>query len=96
MTPHEELLRRAVLKDQAALLLRQDADRHEAEAKRLRKMAALLERKKRIHDLWVTVQRIPQRFRLWWLERKIGRGWDRYLSLQIDQIITRLEEGSRP
>lgn len=43
MTEREELLRRAVLQDQATVLLRQDADRHEAEAKRLREEAALLE-----------------------------------------------------
>lgn len=43
MTPHEELLRRAFLHEQAAALLRQDVDRHEADAKRLREEAALLE-----------------------------------------------------
>lgn len=42
MSKIEELLRRAVLQDQAATLLRQDADRHGAEAKRLREDAALL------------------------------------------------------
>jgi len=43
MTPREELLRRALLQDQAAQLLRADAKRHESEAKRLREEAALLE-----------------------------------------------------
>lgn len=43
MTPREELLRKALLHDQAAVLLRQDADRHEADAKRLREEADLLE-----------------------------------------------------
>ncbi len=42
MTPREELLRRALLHDQAAILLREDADRHEVDAKRLREEAALL------------------------------------------------------
>lgn len=40
MTPREELLRRALLHDQAAELLRQDGDRHEAEARKLREEAA--------------------------------------------------------
>ena len=43
MTPREELLRRALLQEQAATLSRQDAERHESEAKRLREEAALLE-----------------------------------------------------
>ena len=43
MTPRAELNRKALLHDQAATLLRQDADRHEVEAKRLREEAALLE-----------------------------------------------------
>lgn len=43
MSPHEELHRKALLHDQAADLLRQDADRHEGEAQRLREEAALLE-----------------------------------------------------
>lgn len=41
MTPREELHRRVLLHDQAAELLRQDVDRHESEAKRLREEAAL-------------------------------------------------------
>ena len=41
MTPREELLRKALLHDQAATLLRQDADRHGAEAKRLRESGAI-------------------------------------------------------
>ncbi len=40
MTRAEELLRKAVLHDQAAILLREDADRHEDEAKKLREQAA--------------------------------------------------------
>jgi len=32
------------------------------------------------------------RFQLWCLERKIDRGWDRDLSLRIDEIIQRLED----
>lgn len=43
MTEYEELNRKALLHDQAAVLLRQDADRHEAEAKRPREKAAPLE-----------------------------------------------------
>jgi hypothetical protein len=43
MAPCEELHRKAMLHDQAAELLRADAERHEAEAKRLREEAALLE-----------------------------------------------------
>ena len=43
MTPRAELIRRALLQEQAAILSRQDADRHEAEAKRLREEATLLE-----------------------------------------------------
>ena len=39
MNAMEELQRRAVLHDQAAILLREDADRHEAEAKELREQA---------------------------------------------------------
>ena len=42
MTPREELHRKALLHDQAAELLRADANRHEADAKRLRAEAALL------------------------------------------------------
>ncbi|MCX5831173.1 MAG: hypothetical protein NT140_04690 [Deltaproteobacteria bacterium] len=41
MTPNEELHRKALLHDQAAELLRQDALDHEAKAKRLREEAAL-------------------------------------------------------
>ena len=59
MSPHEELLRRALLQDQAAELLQQDVDRHKAEAKRLRAEAELLERKKRIHcDLSLKIDQI--------------------------------------
>lgn len=36
----DDLLRRSVLHDQAATLLRREVDRHEAEAKRLREEAA--------------------------------------------------------
>ena len=43
MTPREELLRRALLQDQAAALARQDANDHEAEATRLREEAARME-----------------------------------------------------
>jgi hypothetical protein len=43
MTPLEELHRKALLHDQAADLLRQDAEHHEAEAKRLREEAAAME-----------------------------------------------------
>lgn len=43
--------------------------------------------------LWSIVKRMPLKFRLWRLEKKIGRGWDRGLSLQIDQILNRLEGG---
>lgn len=43
MTEREELLRRALLQEQAATLSRQDVARHEAEAKRLREKATLLE-----------------------------------------------------
>lgn len=42
MTHTEELYRKAMLHDQAAELLRQDAERHEAEAKRLREEAAAM------------------------------------------------------
>lgn len=42
MTPREELLRRALLNDQAAVLLRMDAERRESEAKRLRVEASRL------------------------------------------------------
>jgi len=43
MTPREELLRRALLQDQAAAFARQDADDREAEAKRLGEEAARME-----------------------------------------------------
>lgn len=43
MTTREELHRKALLRDQAAKLLRADAERHESEAKRLRTEAGLLE-----------------------------------------------------
>jgi len=43
MSPRSELLRRALLQDQAAILLREDADRRDAEAKRLREEAARME-----------------------------------------------------
>ena len=39
MTAKETLERKALLHDQAAFCLRQDADRHESEAKRLREEA---------------------------------------------------------
>ena len=42
--------------------------------------------------LWSTIKRIPLKFRLWRLEKKIDRGWDRDLSLKIDQILACLEE----
>jgi len=44
MTLRDELLRRAFLKEQAAQLFRQEADRHEAEARKLREEAAMLEK----------------------------------------------------
>ena len=40
MTPREELLRKAMLHDQAAELLRIEAERHETEAAELREEAA--------------------------------------------------------
>jgi hypothetical protein len=43
MSKIEELLRRAVLQDQVAILLRQDADAHEVTARKLREEAAMLE-----------------------------------------------------
>ncbi len=43
MTPREEILRRALLHDQAATLSHQDGERHEAEARKLREEAALME-----------------------------------------------------
>ena len=42
MTPREELNRRALLQDQAAVLLQAEVERHKSEAKRLREEAALL------------------------------------------------------
>lgn len=42
MTTKETLHRKALLHNQTAQILRQDADRHEAEAKRLREEAELL------------------------------------------------------
>ena len=46
MTHTEELHRKAMLHDQAAELLRADAERHEAEATRLREEAAKEEKGK--------------------------------------------------
>ncbi len=43
MSTREEILRKAFLQDQAAALLREDADRHQAEAERLRKEATYME-----------------------------------------------------
>lgn len=43
MTPREELHRRALLHDQAAVLLQEEVERHKSEAKRLREEVALLE-----------------------------------------------------
>jgi len=43
MSPRSELLRRALLHDQAAELLREDVSRHKSEAKRLREEAARME-----------------------------------------------------
>lgn len=40
MTPHEELLRRALLHGQAAVLLKKEVKRHLAKARRLRERAA--------------------------------------------------------
>jgi hypothetical protein len=42
MNPREDLHRKALLHDQAAELLRADAERHESEAKRLREEAEKL------------------------------------------------------
>lgn len=42
MTPREELLRKALLHDQAAELLREESARHEAEAQKLQEEAARL------------------------------------------------------
>jgi len=42
MTVKEIIERKALLHDQTAQLLREDADRHESEAQRLRDEAALL------------------------------------------------------
>ncbi len=42
MTTKEIIERKALLHDQAAQLLQEDADRHETEAKKLREEAALL------------------------------------------------------
>lgn len=47
MTARDEFLRKATLHDQAAILLRQDADRHEEEAKFLRDKAERMEDKER-------------------------------------------------
>lgn len=44
MKPVDELRRKALLHDQAAELLRLDAERHNSEAKRLRENAAFLEK----------------------------------------------------
>jgi hypothetical protein len=44
MTAREEFNRKALLHDQAAQLLRTDADRHEAEAKKLRDQATKVDR----------------------------------------------------
>lgn len=46
MTPMEELHRKALLYDQAAELLRVDAERHEFKAMQLREEAARLEESK--------------------------------------------------
>jgi hypothetical protein len=43
MNEKEILKRKALIRDQAASLLRQDAERHESEAQRLREEASLLE-----------------------------------------------------
>lgn len=43
MTPTDELHRRALLHDQAAELLRADAERHNSEARRLREGAAAVD-----------------------------------------------------
>jgi hypothetical protein len=43
MTEHEELLRRALLHNQAAFLLRKEADRHGADARKLKEEARFLE-----------------------------------------------------
>jgi len=48
MTTTDELRRKALLHDQAAILFRQDAVDHEAEAKRLREEAEQLEEKKNV------------------------------------------------
>lgn len=42
MRPREELLRKALLQDQAAVLLQAEVERHKVEAARLRTEAALL------------------------------------------------------
>lgn len=43
MTKKEIIERKALLHDQAAFLFRQDAERHEAESRRLREEASLVE-----------------------------------------------------
>ena len=42
MSPREEFHRRALLQDQAAVLLQAEVKRHKSDAKRLREEAALL------------------------------------------------------
>lgn len=95
MTPREELLRRALLHSQAAELLRQDARCYKEEARRLREEAARFGGNGAMAKLLTILKRIPLKFRLWRLEKKIDRVWDRDLSLQIDQTLRNLE-GSQP
>lgn len=43
-------------------------------------------------ELLSIIKRIPLKFKLWLLEKKIDRGWNRDLSLRIDAALAALEK----
>lgn len=48
--------------------------------------------KVKARGLWSSLKSVPPRFRLRWLEKKIGKDFDRDLSLCIDAALAALEK----
>jgi hypothetical protein len=94
MTLHEELQRKALLHDQAAELLRQDAGRHLTDAKRLRKAARRLRAKIIINKALAAVERLFFNLSLRRLERSMVKDFDPDLSQRIDCVRFLLEDRS--
>jgi hypothetical protein len=92
MTTHEELHRKALLHDQAAELLRANAERHLADARRLRRAAARLKTKTIINKAWAGIERLFFNLSLRRLERSMAKDYDPDLSKRIDAVRYILED----